>query len=101
LFFGGDFDPPEKLAWFMTKFGDGFWVENQAQVRYAIGEASYSTTLTTVFAKRSDLSFGSMHPGGCHFVLADGSAHFLRNDTDIVILRYLACRHDEQPVSLD
>jgi prepilin-type N-terminal cleavage/methylation domain-containing protein/prepilin-type processing-associated H-X9-DG protein len=101
LFFGGDFDPPDKLAWYMTKFGDGFWAENQAQVRYAIGEASYSATLTTVVAKRNDLSFGSKHPGGCHFVMADGSAHFVRSDTDVAILRYFACRHDDQSVSLE
>jgi prepilin-type N-terminal cleavage/methylation domain-containing protein/prepilin-type processing-associated H-X9-DG protein len=100
LFFGGDFDPPDKLAFYMTKFGDGFWVENQAQVRYAILEESYSTTITSSAAQRSDLSFGSKHPGGCHFVMADGSAHFLNNDTDVTILRLLACRHDNESATL-
>ncbi|MFO0789267.1 MAG: DUF1559 domain-containing protein [Pirellulales bacterium] len=101
LFFGGDFDPPDKLAWFMSKFGDGFWVENQAQIRYAIEEASYSSTITTTVAKRSDLSFGSKHPGGCHFVMADGSAHFVNKSTDVAVLRLLANRHDDQSVDLE
>lgn len=101
LFFGGQFDPPETLAWFMTRFGDGFWVENQAQIRYAIEEASYSPTLTTVVAKRSDLSFGSKHSTGCNFTMADGSTRFVSKDTDVVILRYYACRHDGQSASLE
>jgi prepilin-type N-terminal cleavage/methylation domain-containing protein/prepilin-type processing-associated H-X9-DG protein len=101
LFFGGQFDPPETLGWFMTRFGDGFWVENQAQVRYAIEEASYSAAITTVVAKRSDLSFGSKHPGGCHFALADGSARFVSKDTDVVVLRHYACRHDGQSANLE
>lgn len=101
LFFGGDFDPPEKIAYFMTKFGDGFWVENQAQIRYALEEASYSSALTTIVAKRSDLSFGSQHPGGCHFVMADGSAHFVSKSTDVAVLRLLANRHDGESPSLE
>jgi prepilin-type N-terminal cleavage/methylation domain-containing protein/prepilin-type processing-associated H-X9-DG protein len=100
LFWGGEYDPPDKIAFNMTKFGDGFWVENQAQIRYAIQEASYSSTMTTTVAKRSDLSFGSKHPGGCHFVMADGSAQFLNKDTDIAILRLFACRHDNESPTL-
>jgi prepilin-type processing-associated H-X9-DG protein len=101
LFFGGDFDPPEELAWFMTRFGDGFWVENQAQIRYALEEASYSAALTTIVAKRSDLSFGSKHPGGCHFALADGSVHFVGETTDVAVLRAFACRYDGQTANLE
>jgi prepilin-type N-terminal cleavage/methylation domain-containing protein len=101
LFFGGDFDPPEKLVWFISKLGDGFWVENQAQIRYAIEEASYSNLITTTVARRSDLSFGSKHSSGTHFVMADGSAHFIRKDTDVAILRLFACRHDNESPSLD
>jgi prepilin-type N-terminal cleavage/methylation domain-containing protein len=100
LFWGGEYDPPDKIAFNMTKFGDGFWVENQAQIRYGIEEASYSKTITTTVAQRSDLSFGSKHPGGCHFVLADGSAHFFNKDADVAILRLFACRHDNESPTL-
>ncbi|MEM9352266.1 MAG: DUF1559 domain-containing protein [Planctomycetota bacterium] len=31
----------------------------------------------------------SLHPGGCHFVLLDGSAHFLSEDTDTDLLESL------------
>jgi prepilin-type N-terminal cleavage/methylation domain-containing protein/prepilin-type processing-associated H-X9-DG protein len=102
LFYGGEFDAPDTLAWYMTKFGDGFWVENQAQIRYGIGEASYSADITpAVVAKRSDLSFGSKHPGGCNFCLADGSARFVNATVDIAVLRNFACRYDNIPTTLD
>ena len=35
-----------------------------------------------------DLYFGSFHPGGAHFGLIDGSAHFVRDDVDLDL--YLA-----------
>ena len=38
----------------------------------------------------NDLAFGSNHPGGAHFVYADASAHFLVEDTNLVLLRHLA-----------
>ena len=40
----------------------------------------------------NDTSFGSKHPGGCHFSFADGSVSFFSEDTDIVVLRSLASR---------
>ncbi len=33
------------------------------------------------------LPFGSNHPAGAHFAYADGSVHFLPEDTDLVVLR--------------
>lgn len=101
LFWGGEFDTPEAIAWKMSRFGDGFWAENQAHIRYSLLERSYSDTITKDVARRNELSFGSKHPGGCHFCLADGSTQFIRNETDIVVLRNLACRHDGVPVSLE
>ncbi|MBN2294794.1 MAG: DUF1559 domain-containing protein [Pirellulales bacterium] len=35
-------------------------------------------------------SAGSMHPGGCHMLMGDGSAHFFADTTDSVILTYLS-----------
>lgn len=40
----------------------------------------------------TDTSFGSKHPGGCHFSYADGSVNFFSEDTDIALLRALASR---------
>lgn len=43
--------------------------------------------------------FGSFHPGGCHFLLADGSVQFMSNSIDLVIYQTLAIRDDGLPVS--
>jgi prepilin-type N-terminal cleavage/methylation domain-containing protein/prepilin-type processing-associated H-X9-DG protein len=40
----------------------------------------------------NDLSFGSMHPGGTHFAMCDGSIQFVRQDVPIDVLRALASR---------
>jgi prepilin-type processing-associated H-X9-DG protein len=37
-------------------------------------------------------SFGSYHPGGCHFVFADGSAHFLSENIHPVTLAAITTR---------
>jgi prepilin-type N-terminal cleavage/methylation domain-containing protein/prepilin-type processing-associated H-X9-DG protein len=43
-------------------------------------------------------AFSSRHPGGAHFVFADGSVHFLQESIDGQTLERLACRNDGQPV---
>ncbi|MEA1952327.1 MAG: DUF1559 domain-containing protein, partial [Planctomycetota bacterium] len=35
-------------------------------------------------------SAGSMHPGGCHVLMGDGSAHFISDTTDIFLLEDLS-----------
>jgi len=42
--------------------------------------------------------FGSYHPGGCHFVMADGSVHFVSQNVDVTTYRTLAKRGDGLPV---
>jgi prepilin-type N-terminal cleavage/methylation domain-containing protein len=42
--------------------------------------------------ENNDLSFGSMHPGGTHFAMCDGSIQFVRADIAIDVLRALASR---------
>lgn len=37
-------------------------------------------------------SFGSNHPGGCHFVFADGSAQFISEDIAHHVYQALASR---------
>ncbi len=46
----------------------------------------------------NDLSFGSMHPGGTHFVLCDGSVQFVSESVPIEILRGLASRKSDDSV---
>jgi hypothetical protein len=40
------------------------------------------------------VSFRSHHPGGCHFVLVDGSVHFLSETIDLRTFGYLGGRND-------
>lgn len=43
--------------------------------------------------ENNDMSFGSMHPGGTHFALCDGSIQFIRDEVDVVgVLRPMASR---------
>jgi len=42
--------------------------------------------------------FSSMHPGGCHMLMADGSGHFIGDSIDLNIHRSLGARDDELPI---
>ena len=42
--------------------------------------------------------FGSNHPGGCHFAMADGSVRFFSQLMDVDVYRQLAVRADRLPV---
>ena len=44
-------------------------------------------------------TFGSHHPGGCHFALADGSVHFVAETIDINAYRSMGVRNDGLPLS--
>ena len=74
----GNYDTPEELAYAASRIGGGFWIYNSAQIRWGLLERSHEIDAaerpTPEKACHSDLSFGSKHPGGCHFCLADGSA---------------------------
>jgi prepilin-type processing-associated H-X9-DG protein len=42
--------------------------------------------------ENNDMSFGSLHPGGCHFAMADGSVQFVREEIALDVLKSLASR---------
>jgi prepilin-type N-terminal cleavage/methylation domain-containing protein/prepilin-type processing-associated H-X9-DG protein len=44
----------------------------------------------------NDLAFGSQHPSGANFTMADGSVHFLDESLDLNIYRELATRNGEE-----
>lgn len=52
----------------------------------------------TYSADVSTRTFGSKHPGGCHFAMADGSAHFVSETIDLTLYRGLGVRDDGLPV---
>jgi prepilin-type N-terminal cleavage/methylation domain-containing protein/prepilin-type processing-associated H-X9-DG protein len=49
----------------------------------------------------NDLSFGSLHPGGAHFAMADGSVQFIREDVNLAgVLLPLASRASGEVVAV-
>lgn len=55
---------------------------------------------TVVGLSWSDFSYGSMHPGGAQFLLADGSVVFLDESIDTTTYAYLGAIQDGNPVQL-
>ena len=43
-------------------------------------------------------TFGSMHEGGCHFLLCDGSVHFASENIDMTLYNNLAIRNDREVI---
>jgi len=54
-----------------------------------------------VFRKTGDDSFSSYHPGGCHFLMVDGSARLVLEDIDAAVLSALTTRAGGEVVSAD
>ena len=50
--------------------------------------------------KYNDMSFGSEHPGGAHFLYADGSVHFISENVDLAVYKATATRNKEEVVDL-
>lgn len=93
----------EELDWVMGIRGNGYWIYNGAQILHGIHQASYDKERynTEFEAARSDVSFGSKHPGGCNFCFADGSTKFINENADVVVLKLLANRKDSIPTNLE
>ncbi len=45
--------------------------------------------------------FSSFHPGGCHFVFADGSVHFISESIDVFTLAALTTRADGEVINYE
>ena len=50
---------------------------------------------------RKICAFGSLHPGGANFALADGSTRFVAQTLNLTNLQRFCVRNDGQPVQLD
>lgn len=47
-----------------------------------------------------DANFASLHPGGCNFLFADGSVHFIPETVNFDVYNLLAIRNSGKPVTL-
>lgn len=49
----------------------------------------------------NDVAFGSPHPGGCHFSMADASVRFVSENIDQAVYLATASRNGKEPVSVN
>ena len=81
-----------------TSGGSGTWLSYCCRnVAYPIHEFRYDPSVSFDY---NDISFGSEHPGGCHFLMLDGSTHFFSEDTELVVLQAFATRDGGEVNSL-
>ena len=48
--------------------------------------------VSTEYVLREEVGFSSFHPGGCHFVFADGHVSFINENIDQAVLEAMATR---------
>jgi prepilin-type N-terminal cleavage/methylation domain-containing protein len=90
----GPVDEDENMRpWILGAVGD--WIYNVRNIAYPINAAHRRGPLQP---DRSDVSCGSDHTGGCHFVFADNSVRFLNEGVELRILYYLASRGCDEAV---
>ncbi|MBN1909618.1 MAG: DUF1559 domain-containing protein [Pirellulales bacterium] len=80
---------------------NSLWIATSAPINYPScpGESGYSSNSGGNTPKWSfEQGFKSSHPGGCQFVFADGSVHFLLEDIDYVTYQKLGDRFDDQSI---
>jgi prepilin-type N-terminal cleavage/methylation domain-containing protein len=76
---------------------------NITVIRYPINEKSWvdDKKLGRSWYGQMNKPIQSAHAGGAHVALADASARFLTESTDMAVLRNLGCRYDGLPSKLD
>ncbi len=79
-------------------FADGDWASCGIPLNFFVPNATYETRQNWWQDARG---FKSMHPGGAHFVMADGSVHFVSEGIDSLVYRGLATRNGGESVSVE
>ena len=93
--------------------GEISWVNNVSGTRYRTwirgchNSTACSSARNVVIAINTpgiatfdDISFGSMHPGGTHFAMADGSVHFVSQTISLGVYYSLASRDGGEVAAL-
>jgi prepilin-type N-terminal cleavage/methylation domain-containing protein len=78
---------------------NSLWIATTSPINYPScpGEPGFDAVNTNVSQPGKwgcEQAFRSSHPGGCHFVLADGSVHFLPELIDYDLYQKLGARRD-------
>lgn len=73
-----------------------WWVGNSGATLYTSRNVAYEINDAAQQDGRpkNDSGLGSLHPGGTHVGMADGSVHFLSEDTEVALLFYMSNRAD-------
>lgn len=74
--------------------GGSLQVSSCKNVVYPINSQPYTAN------NFNDVSFGSQHPGGCHFVMCDGSVKFVTETVDMVVYRASASMNGKETESV-
>jgi hypothetical protein len=64
-------------------------------VRYPINSTFYNGSNNF-----NNISFGSEHPNGCHFVMADASVKFVTENIDLLVYKMSASMNGEEQVQI-
>ncbi|QDS99196.1 DUF1559 domain-containing protein [Adhaeretor mobilis] len=76
-----------------------WWVGSHFNFSYTSKNVGWSiNTGTWPGANRNDQGFGSDHPGGCHFAMADGSVQFFNENVELRVLFSFASRQAGEQV---
>jgi prepilin-type N-terminal cleavage/methylation domain-containing protein/prepilin-type processing-associated H-X9-DG protein len=79
--------------------GHYYAVYNTLHTCLGINLAVRNPAIYTWFGDPQTASFSSYHPGGCHFLLADGSVHFFEESLSAHVLAAMSSRANEDSES--
>jgi prepilin-type N-terminal cleavage/methylation domain-containing protein len=79
---------------------NSLWFATTAPINYTncLGEPGYTEGCSAPNAWSGDMGFKSLHPGGCQFVFADASVHFIGDNIDYTTYQKLGDRRDGFPI---
>ena len=79
---------------------NALWFATTCPINYANceGEEGYDAACAAPNAWSCDMGFKSRHPGGCQFVFADGSVHFLSESINYETYQKLGDRRDREVI---
>ena len=85
-------------GWLFSHNGDGL-VNTLTPINFPSCQETIGIDCYSWDAWGSSLGFKSAHPGGAHFVMGDGSVHFLPDSIDPFVYSWLGGKADGQPAS--
>jgi prepilin-type N-terminal cleavage/methylation domain-containing protein/prepilin-type processing-associated H-X9-DG protein len=65
--------------------------------RHYVNFQGVTTSNLNIHNALNTLYFGSQHPGGCQFAMADGSIHFINENINLALYQRLGAMNDDLP----